>query len=89
MTADSVLSLAREAIMVVLLSVAPIVGSGLLIGLTVSVFQATTQIQEPTLSFVPKIIAVFTAIMIFGHFVLKLVTQFTLDLWNNLGGLPL
>ncbi|MEW5785290.1 MAG: flagellar biosynthesis protein FliQ [Bacillota bacterium] len=83
MTPDGALTVVREAIMIILIMVAPILGSGLLVGLTVSILQATTQIQEPTLAFVPKIIAVLLAVMIFGGWIMKMVVEFTLQLWGQ------
>lgn len=83
MTADGVLHVAREAITVILLMALPILGSGLAVGLAVSLIQATTQIQEPTLAFVPKIVAVLVALMIFGGWVMNLLVQFTLQLWGE------
>lgn len=85
MNAEFILGLAREAITVVLMMALPILGSGLAVGLAVSIFQATTQIQEPTLAFVPKIAAVLVAVMLFGGWVLNILVTFTLDLWGNLG----
>lgn len=87
MTPELVLSMAREAITTILIVSAPVLGIGLAVGLLVSIFQATTQIQEPTLAFVPKIAAVFIALLIFGGWILRLITTFTLDLWENLGKL--
>ena len=66
MSGDLVIQLGQEALMVVLIVSAPMLGLGLAVGLAVSVFQATTSIQEQTLAFIPKIIAVFVAILIFG-----------------------
>jgi len=87
MTPEFVLNVAREAITTILLVSAPVLGIGLAVGLLVSIFQATTQIQEPTLAFVPKIAAVFIALLIFGSWIMRLVVSFTVDLWGNLGGL--
>ncbi|HAA35149.1 MAG TPA: flagellar biosynthetic protein FliQ [Firmicutes bacterium] len=87
MTPELVLSMAREAITTILIVSAPVLGIGLAVGLLVSIFQATTQIQEPTLAFVPKIAAVFIALLIFGGWIMRLITTFTLDLWENLGKL--
>jgi flagellar biosynthetic protein FliQ len=86
-TPELVLSMAREAITTILIVSAPVLGIGLAVGLLVSIFQATTQIQEPTLAFVPKIAAVFIALLIFGGWIMRLITTFTLDLWENLGKL--
>ncbi|HHX87799.1 MAG TPA: flagellar biosynthesis protein FliQ [Firmicutes bacterium] len=77
------LGMLREAITVILMMVAPILGSGLLVGLAVSILQATTQIQEPTLAFVPKIITVLLVLMLLGGWIIKVITQFTLQLWEK------
>ena len=69
MSGDLVIQLGQQALMIVLLVSAPMLGLGLLVGLAVSVFQATTSIQEQTLAFIPKIIAVFVAILIFGPWI--------------------
>jgi flagellar biosynthetic protein FliQ len=87
LTPELVLSIAREAITTILIVSAPVLGVGLAVGLLVSIFQATTQIQEPTLAFVPKIAAVFIALLIFGGWIMRLVMAFTFDLWGNLGTL--
>lgn len=87
MTPEFVLNIAREAITTILIVSAPVLGIGLAVGLLVSIFQATTQIQEPTLAFVPKIAAVFIALLIFGGWIMRLVMAFTFDLWRNLGSL--
>ena len=76
-TYAAALSLGREAIVVALLVCAPALLLGLVTGLVVSVFQAVTQIQEPTLAFIPKIIVVALAILFFGPFMLALLTDFT------------
>ena len=76
MTYATALSLGREAIFVALLVTAPALLLGLVTGLIISVFQAVTQIQEPTLAFIPKIIVVALAIMLFGPFMLALLTDF-------------
>ncbi|MGI6307384.1 MAG: flagellar biosynthesis protein FliQ [Dethiobacteria bacterium] len=85
MTPEFVLSIARETITTILLVAAPVLGVGLTVGLVVSIFQATTQIQEPTLAFVPKIAAVLVAILIFGGWMMRMLMTFTFNLWENLG----
>lgn len=70
--------------MVVLLVSAPMLGLGLTVGLMVSVFQATTSIQEQTLAFIPKIIAVFVAILIFGPWMLRIMVDFVTSIFVNL-----
>ena len=65
MTMDDVLFLGRDAMVVTLLISAPMLLSGLIVGLVISIFQSVTQIQEITLTFVPKIIVVFLSFVIF------------------------
>ena len=77
MTYATALSLGREAIFIALLVCAPALLLGLVTGLAVSIFQAVTQIQEPTLAFIPKIVVVALAILLFGPFMLALLTDFT------------
>jgi len=62
---------------------APMLISSLIIGLLISIIQAVTQIQEATLSFVPKIIAVLVSLIIFGPWLLNLITEFTINLFTN------
>ena len=66
MSSDLIIQIGQNALWIVLLVSAPMLGLGLAVGLLVSVFQATTSIQEATLAFIPKIIAVFVALLIFG-----------------------
>ncbi|MDF2535268.1 MAG: flagellar biosynthesis protein FliQ, partial [Bacillales bacterium] len=68
----------------ILIVIAPITGVALVVGLLVSIFQATTQIQEQTLSFVPKILAVLLSILFFGQWMLNHVVEFTQRLLANL-----
>lgn len=68
----------------VLIISAPMLGLGLLVGLAVSVFQATTSIQEQTLAFIPKIVAVFVAILIFGPWMLRLMVEYFYNVFLNL-----
>ncbi len=79
-----VIDVAREAIKSVLLVSAPILGLGLLVGLIVSIVQATTQIQEPTLSFIPKIIAVSLTMLVFGPWMMNIMYEFTVRLFENI-----
>ena len=84
MSGDVVVQLGQQALMVVLLVSAPMLGLGLLVGLCVSVFQATTSIQEQTLAFIPKIIAVFVAILIFGPWMLRILVDYVMNVLINL-----
>ena len=62
----------------------PILGVSLVVGLMVSVFQAVTQLQEPTLTFIPKILAVIVVIVIAGPWMLNTLLDFTIDLWSGI-----
>ncbi len=84
MSGDVVIQLGQEALMMVLLISAPMLGLGLLVGLAVSIFQTTTSIQEQTLAFIPKIIAVFVAILVFGPWMLRLMTEYVTNILVNL-----
>jgi len=84
MSQETVIYLAREALSVTLLVAAPILGIGMLVGIVVSLLQAITQIQEQTLTFVPKIIAVMVAILIFGPWMLTVITEFTQNLFYEI-----
>lgn len=82
-----IVSIGREALMTVLLVAGPMLGLGLLVGLIVSVFQATTQIQEQTLTFIPKILAVLGAAIVFGPWMLRVMTDFALRLLGDMHNL--
>ncbi|NBI27375.1 flagellar biosynthesis protein FliQ [Chengkuizengella marina] len=84
MTSNFIIGLAAEAVWIVLKVSAPMILLALAIGLIVSILQATTQIQEQTLAFVPKIVAVFVALLIFGEWILTVLVDFTTNLFNNL-----
>jgi flagellar biosynthesis protein FliQ len=84
MSSEFVIGLAGQALYTTLKVSAPMLGVGLIVGLIVSIFQATTQIQEQTLAFVPKIIAVFLAVLIFGPWILNVMVDFTSQLLGNL-----
>jgi flagellar biosynthetic protein FliQ len=84
LSSEFVISLAEEAIYTVLIISGPLLLLALGIGLLVSIFQATTQIQEQTLAFIPKIVAVFIGIVFFGPWMLSRMISFTYDILNNL-----
>jgi len=85
MTQELVIEIAERAIWVILLASGPLLILALVTGLSVSIFQATTQIQEQTLAFVPKIVSVLVGIVIFGPWMLARVTTFATDIFENLG----
>lgn len=84
MTNEMVISIAERAIWVILLTCGPLLIIALVSGLLVSIFQATTSIQEQTLAFVPKIIAVFVGIIFFGPWMLSQMISYTRDIFDNL-----
>lgn len=84
MSSEFIISLAGQAVFTVLKVSAPMLLIGLAVGLLVSIFQATTQIQEQTLAFVPKIIAVLVALLLFGPWILSTLVDFTYGILNNL-----
>ncbi len=79
------ISLARETLWVALQVGAPILGATLVIGVVVSIIQAVTQVNEMTLTFVPKVIGVFVAMLLFGPWMLQTLVSFTTVLFTNLG----
>ncbi len=84
MSEGDVLTIARQAMTTILLLSAPLLGVGLMIGLAVSIFQATTQIQEATLAFVPKIAGVLITFLILGPWMLRMLMDFTINLFSNM-----
>ncbi|WP_196594662.1 flagellar biosynthesis protein FliQ [Pectinatus sottacetonis] len=84
MSGDTVINLGQNALLMVLLISAPMLGLGLLVGLLVSIFQATTSIQEQTLAFIPKIVAVFVAILIFGPWMLTMMVDYMARIFIDL-----
>jgi len=84
MSQEFVLYLAENGIMTILLVAGPILLLALAVGLLVSIFQATTQIQEQTLAFIPKIIAVLLGVVFFGSWMLTHIVQFTSNLYENM-----
>ena len=78
MSGDVVVQIGQQALMVVLLVAAPMLGLGLMVGLAVSIFQTTTSIQEQTLAFIPKII------LIFGPWMLRIMVEYVSGIFVNL-----
>ena len=78
-----ILDVAREAFTTIIITAAPALLISLIIGLIVSIFQTVTSIQEQTLTFVPKIVAVFLTLMLLGGWMLNKMVDFMTKLWNN------
>ncbi|GFN24136.1 flagellar biosynthesis protein FliQ [Thermanaeromonas sp. C210] len=87
MSQELVLNIARDALTTALLVAAPALVLSLVVGVGISILQATTQIQEQTLTFVPKIIAVMLAILLLGRWMLGVLLQFSGQLLGNLGSM--
>ena len=83
MTIDDVTAIAGQALYLIIKVSAPVLLVSLVVGLIISIFQTVTSIQEQTLTFVPKIICVFVALMVLGHWMLKSMTEFIVELWSN------
>ncbi len=84
MSQREVITIARQAIYTGILLSAPILGFALIVGLLVAIFQAVTQINEHTLVFIPKILAVAVALLIFGPWILETITEFAVNLFNSI-----
>jgi flagellar biosynthetic protein FliQ len=84
-TPQQVIDLGQRAIQVILFLSAPVLLTGMVVGLAVSLFQAVTSIQEATLTFVPKLVAVFVALLFCMPWMMDLMMRFTVELLGNLG----
>ncbi|MBP7902547.1 MAG: flagellar biosynthesis protein FliQ [Spirochaetes bacterium] len=90
MTDVLMIQLLREALMITLVVSAPLLGIGMIVGLVISIFQTTTSIQEQTLTFVPKIVAIFVAIVFFAGWMISMLTDYTRKIFmliSKLGGM--
>ena len=83
MTVSDVTAIASDALFLIIKVSAPILLVSLIVGLIISIFQTVTSIQEQTLTFVPKIIAVFITLILLGNWVLTQITEFMNRLWSN------
>jgi len=84
MNADFALDIGKQALILVLLLGAPMLLLGLAVGVLISILQSVTQIQEMTLTFVPKIVVVVMSLIFFGPWMLRLLTNFSLQLFERL-----
>jgi flagellar biosynthesis protein FliQ len=87
MTPEIVIGLVRQALEVTILLSAPLLLTALVTGLVVSVFQAATQINEMTLSFIPKLLAIFAALVLAGPWMLNVIVDFTRRLIEGIPGM--
>ena len=83
MTEGQVLDIMRDAFYNVIVNSAPMLLISMVVGLVISIFQTVTSIQEQTLTFVPKIISIFIALMIFGSFIMNNLVNYITTLWTN------
>ncbi|BBP01221.1 flagellar biosynthesis protein FliQ [Sulfuriferula nivalis] len=87
MTPESVMTLGRHAMEVTLMVAAPLLLVALVIGLIVSIFQAATQINESTLSFIPKLVGIFIALIVMGPWMLSVMLDYMREVFTNIPNL--
>ncbi len=87
MTPESIMSIGQHALEVTVMLAAPLLLSALAVGLLVSMFQAATQINEVTLSFIPKLMILVVALMVAGPWMLRLIIGYTRQLFESIPGL--
>lgn len=87
MTPESVMAIGRHAMEITLLIAAPMLLVALIIGLVVSIFQAATQINETTLSFIPKLVGIFIALVVAGPWMLSIMLDYMREVLTNIPNL--
>lgn len=87
MVLSDALDVLQEAFLIIIKTGGPILVIALVVGLLVSIIQAATQIQEQTLSFVPKLISIILALILFGNFMMNNLTQFTEKIFKLIAGI--
>lgn len=87
MSPEMVIDVGRRAVEMVLMLSGPMLICAVVVGLMISIFQAATQINEQTMTFIPKIVAVLVALVIFAPWMIKLMLAFTRDVYSNIGHL--
>ena len=83
MTIDGVVQICNRALYIICITAAPVLIVSLVVGLVISIFQTVTSIQEQTLTFVPKILAIFGSIIILGHWMLNNMVEYMVELWSD------
>ncbi len=81
MTIDDVTAIASEALFLIIKCSAPVLLVSLCVGLIISIFQTVTSIQEQTLTFVPKVLAIFISLMVLGHWMINNMVSYMQELW--------
>lgn len=84
---NEIISVMRDAVYTVLITSLPMLLAALIIGVIISIFQATTQINEQTLAFVPKIIGILLALLLFGGMILNQLSDFTINLFESVSSM--
>jgi flagellar biosynthetic protein FliQ len=87
MTPESVMTMGRTAMEVTLMVSAPLLLVALIVGLVVSIFQAATQINEATLSFIPKLVGIFVALVVAGPWMLSVMTDYMRQVFSGIPGM--
>lgn len=82
-TQGDIIVIAKDALYTIIITATPLLLISLIVGLVISIFQTVTSIQEQTLTFVPKIVAVFVGILIFGSWMLNEMSEFMIRLWSD------
>ncbi|MFW5646854.1 MAG: flagellar biosynthesis protein FliQ [Acetivibrio ethanolgignens] len=85
MTEGQVIDVARETLWIIIKVSAPLLLVSLMVGLAISIFQTVTSIQEQTLTFVPKLLAIFLVIVLTGNWMMKTMVAFLVELFSNFG----
>ncbi len=83
LTEGQVMDISREAIYTIILTSAPLLLTSLIVGLIISIFQTVTSIQEQTLTFVPKVLAIFLALIVIGNWMLTELSGYMVNLWSD------
>lgn len=83
MSQQEVINIARNTIWIIIETSMPLLVISMVVGLIISLFQTLTSIQEQTLSFVPKLLAIFVSIMIMGSWILNTIVDYMVQLWSN------
>lgn len=83
MTVDAVIEMMKDALYVIIKVSLPVLLVSMIIGLVISIFQTVTSIQEQTLTFVPKVIGIFLALMLLGNWMMSTLVEYTTQLWST------
>ncbi|MBM3283053.1 flagellar biosynthesis protein FliQ [Candidatus Gottesmanbacteria bacterium] len=86
MTMEFVVHIIRQALILILIASAPALIVGLIVGVVISIFQAISQIHEVTLTFIPKIVAIFIALVVFAPWIIRILVSFASAILGNLSG---